>query len=148
MTELRNVQFEDEDFRAVLTEIEEADDEAETLMATTRGKVQGIRKRQKNRIKIAKQELGIPSDVLRAVLKQRKLETKLKRLTEEVSDDQIETYEDCAGQFSLFAPVEGEAKAPTAAQAAAKQRKADIKAKSEEEQAEGAKALEELAAVH
>jgi hypothetical protein len=145
MSDLRKNSFEDDDFRTVLTEIEEADEEAESIMASARGKVSAIRKRQKNRIKIAKQELGIPSDVLRAVLKQRKLEQKLKALAGDVSDDLIEVYEDAAGQFSLFAPAEGEAPAETGAQAAARERKAEIAAASHAEQAEGAAALEELA---
>ncbi|MEX0684023.1 MAG: hypothetical protein WD472_11305 [Dehalococcoidia bacterium] len=143
-TEFRNTAFADDDFRQVLGEIEEMDAEAETIMASARGKVQGIRKRQKNRKKIAKSELGIPGDVLNAVLKQRKLETQLKRISEEVADELIELYEDCSGQFSLFASADGEAPAETAAQAAARQRKAEIAAVSEREQAEGAAALDEL----
>jgi hypothetical protein len=151
VTEQRKNTFEDEDFRQVIAEIEEADEEAEEIMASARGKVSSIRTRQKNRIKIAKQELQIPSDVLRAVLKQRKLERKLKLLAENVPDDMIEVYEDAAGQFSLFAVGDDE-EVPTgnAAQAAARLRKSKIDEVTEREQAEGAAALEELAgeAVH
>lgn len=136
--------YDDDDFLAVLQELEELDDEAESIMATARGKVSGIRTRQKNRIKIAKQELMIPSDVLGAVRRQRKLERKLKLLAESVADDMIEVYEDAAGQFSLFRPDDGVPAKP-AAQTAAEQRKAEIAAVTEREQAEGEKALAELA---
>ena len=142
-TELRRNGYADEDFRTVVSELEEMDEEAEHLLSTARGKVQNIRKRQKNRIKIAKVELGIPDDVLKAVLKQRKLERKLEALAGEIADDLIEVYEDAAGQFSLFHTDEGEQ--VTAAQAAA--RKAADKAREahEAEQAEGQAALDELA---
>ena len=134
----------DDDFRTVIQEIEDADDEAETVMATARGKVSGIRTRQKNRIKIAKQELNIPSDVLRAVLKQRKLERKLKMLAESVSDDLVEVYVDASGQFSLF----GASDEP-AAQVAAREHQSDIEKITEAEQQEGENVLNELAgAVH
>jgi hypothetical protein len=143
--------WEDEDFRAVLKEIEDMRDDSADIMATARGKVMNNKKREKNRIKIAKQELGIDSTILRTILKQREIERKLQKLTEDVSDDMIDVYEDAAGQFSLFAPADGEAPAETAAQAAARQRKAKIDEVTEREQAEGAKALDELAggeAVH
>lgn len=141
--------YDDDDFLQVIQEIEDADDEAESIMATARGKVSGIRTRQKNRIKIAKQELQIPSDVLRAVLKQRKLERKLKLLADSVADDMVEIYVDASGQFSLFAPEEG-APVMTAAQAAAEKRRDEIARITEQEQAEGEQALAELAgeAVH
>jgi hypothetical protein len=136
--------YDDDDMRQVIQEIEDADDEAETIMASARGKVSGIRTRQKNRIKIAKQELQIPSDVLRAVLNQRKLERKLKMLAESISEDMAEVYVDASGQFSLFRPDEGEPAKP-AAQAAAEERQADVAAREAAEQAEGEKALSELA---
>lgn len=136
--------YDDEDMRQVIQEIEDADDEAETIMATARGKVSGIRTRQKNRIKIAKQELRIPSDVLRAVLKQRKLERKLKLLAESVSDDMAEVYVDASGQFSLFKPEDGGTAKP-AAQAAAEERQAEAAAREAQEQADGEAALAELA---
>lgn len=144
MTEQQRNGYDDDDFRQVIQEIEEADDEAESIMATARGKVSGIRTRQKNRIKIAKQELQIPSDVLRAVLRQRKLERKLKLLADSVADDLVEVYVDAAGQFSLFAPEDG-APVLTAAQAAAEQRRDEIARITEQEQAEGEAALAELA---
>ena len=136
--------YEDDDFRQVIAEIEDADEEAESIMATARGKVSAIRTRQKNRIKIAKQELRIPSDVLRAVLKQRKLEQKLKDLASTVPDDLIEVFEDASGQFSMFAPSGDDAPAETSAQAAARQRREEVQAVTDREQEEGAAALDEL----
>ena len=136
--------FDDDDFHQVIQEIEEADDEAESIMATARGKVSGIRTRQKNRIKIAKQELQIPSDVLRAVLKQRKLERKLKLLADSVADDLVEVYEDAAQHFGLFADTP----LGQAAVAAATARKTEVDKRHDEEQAAGAEALAELTQVH
>ena len=143
-SEYRRNSYADEDFRQVISEMEEMDEEAEHLMSTARGKVQNIRKRQKNRIKIAKAELGIPDDVLKAVLKQRKLERKLEALASEISDDHIEVYEDASGQFGLFASPDGE-QVP-AAQAAARKAAEQAREAHEAEQAEGERALNELAA--
>lgn len=148
--EYRRNGYADEDFATVISEMEEMDEEAEQLMSTARGKVQNIRKRQKNRIKIAKAELGIPDDVLKAVLKQRKLERKLEALACEISDDLIEVYEDAAGQFSLFKAEEGQ-EAVSAAQAAARKAAEVAHEQEEAEQAEGARVLDEMAgkgAVH
>lgn len=150
MTEQRKNSYEDSDFLTVLKEIEEMHDEVETVMASARGKVAGIKARIKNRIKIADKELQIPPDILRAVLSQRKLERQIKNLAASVKDDLIEVFEDAAGQFSLFAPADGEEAKP-AAQAAAEQRKAEIQKITDEEQQAGAEALDELAsgeAVH
>lgn len=150
MTEQRKNSYEDADFLTVLNEIEEMHDEIETVMASARGKVGGIKTRIKNRIKIADKELQIPPDILRAVLSQRKLERQIQNLAASVKDDLIEVFEDAAGQFSLFAPAD-DAEAKPAAQAAAEQRKAEIQEVTDREQAEGAAALDELAsseAVH
>ena len=149
-TELRRNGYDDDDFRSVISEMEEMDEEAEHLMSTARGKVQNIRKRQKNRVKIAKAELGIPSDVLNAVLKQRKLERKLEKLASEISEDMIEVYEDASGQFSLFHTDDGEPQV-TAAQAAARKATEQAREAHEAEQSEGGAVLDEMAgkaAVH
>src|SRR5690606_4491832 len=136
--------YADEDFAQVIAEIEEMDEEIASIQATAAGKIGGVKTRKSNRIKIAKQELGIPTDVLKAVLKQRDLERKLQKLAGGVPDDLIEVYEDASGQFSLFKAEEGHPAKP-AAQAAAEQRAAEIQKITDEEQAEGAAALDELA---
>ena len=135
--------YADEDFAQVIAEIEEMDEEIASIQATAAGKIGGVKTRKSNRIKIAKQELGIPSDVLTTVLKQRVLERKMQKLAGGVPDDLIEVYEDAAGQFSLFKPDEGK-KAKPAAQAAAEQRAAEIQKITDEEAAEGEAALNEL----
>lgn len=140
--------YEDEDFRTVLAELDEMDAEAEAVMASAKGKVSGIRKRQKNRIKIADKELNIPPTILRAIRAQRKLERQMQALADDLPDDLAEVYEDAAGQFSMFAPEDDEDEPETAAQAAAKKRTAAAAAHQEQEQAEGAAALDELAKVH
>lgn len=136
--------YEDSDFELVISEIEEMDDEIETISATARGKISGVKTRQKNRITIAKQELGIPTDVLKAVLKQRKLERQLAKISAGVPDDMVELYADAAGQFSFLKPDE-EHPQDNAAQVAARQRAADIQKVTDEEQQAGADALDELA---
>ena len=135
--------YEDSDFEQVIAEIEEADDEIETISATARGKISAVKTRQKNRIKIAKQELGIPTDVLKAVLKQRRLERQLAKISAGIPDDEVELYADAAGQFSFLKPTEDHPQ-DNAAQVAARQRMADIQRVTDEEQAAGQEALDEL----
>lgn len=142
--EQRRNTYEDADFAQVIAEIEEMDEEIASIKATAAGKVGGVKTRKANRIKIAKQELGIPSDVLKAVLQQRGLERQMQALAGGVPDDLIEVFEDASGQFSLFKPAEGK-KAKPAAQAAAEQRAAEIQKITDEEAAEGEAALNELA---
>lgn len=136
--------YEDGDFELVISEIEEMDEEIETISATARGKISGVKTRQKNRITIAKQELGIPTDILKAVLKQRKLERQLAKISAGVPDDMVELYADAAGQFSFLKP-DDEHPQDNAAQIAARKRQAEIDEVTEQEQAEGAEALEDLA---
>lgn len=150
MTEQRRNSYSDEDFAQVIAEIEEMDEEIASIQATAAGKIGGVKTRKANRIKIAKQELSIPTDVLKAVLKQRDLERKLQKLAGGVPDDLIEVYEDASGQFSLFKAEEGQPTKPSA-QAAAEQRAAEIQKITDEEQQAGQEALDELAgeqAVH
>lgn len=140
----RRNSYEDADFAQVVAEIEEMDEEIASIKATAAGKIGGVKTRKSNRIKIAKQELGIPSDVLKAVLAQRVLERKLQKLAGGVPDDLIEVYEDASGQFSLFKAEEGQPAKPSA-QAAAEQRAAEIQKVTDEEQQAGADALKQLA---
>lgn len=140
--QLRN-SFDDADFAQVIAEIEEMDEEISSIQATAAGKIGGVKTRKSNRIKIAKQELGIPTDVLKAVLKQRDLERKLQKLAGGVPDDLIEVYEDASGQFSLFKAEDGQTAKP-AAQAAAEQRAAAIQAATDAEAEEGAAVFDQL----
>lgn len=135
--------YEDADFLQVLQEIEEADDEIETISATARGKISGVKTRQKNRIKIAKAELGIPTDVLKAVLKQRKLERQLAKISASIPDDEVELYTDAAGQFSFLKP-DAEHPQDNAAQVAARQRMAEQEEREAAEIEEGGQVLNEM----
>lgn len=136
--------YEDADMELVIAEMEEMDEEIETIGATARGKISGVKTRQKNRIKIAKAELGIPSDLLKAVLKQRKLERQLANISAGIKDDEVELYADAAGQFSFLKPDEDHP-GDNAAQVAARRRAADLAALNEQEQVEGERVLAELA---
>lgn len=135
--------YADEDFAQVIAEIEEMDEEIASIQATAAGKIGGVKTRKSNRIKIAKQELGIPTDVLKAVLKQRDLERKLQKLAGGVPDDLIEVYEDASGQFSLFKVEEGQTAKP-AAQAAAEESAAERNALEAAEQDEGAAVFDQM----
>jgi len=139
----RKNSYNDEDFAQVIAEIEEMDEEIASIQATAAGKIGGVKTRKSNRIKIAKAELGIPSDVLKAVLKQRDLERKLQKLAGGVPDDLIEVYEDASGQFSLFKAEEGQPAKP-AAQAAAEQRAAEIQAATDADAEAGAAVFDQL----
>lgn len=139
--------YEDSDFELVISEMEEMDDECETISATARGKISAVKTRQKNRVKIAKAELGIPSDLLKAVLKQRKLERQLAKISAGIPDDQVELYADAAGQFTFLKPDAAHPQ-DNAAQVAARQRIEAIQKITDEEAAAGAEALDQLAQVH
>jgi hypothetical protein len=147
MTEhLRNQMFEDADFKDVLKEIEDHVDEIGGIMASAMGKAAGIRKKIKAIKKRAKDDLAIPSAILNASLKTRKLERQLQNIAGDVPDELAEIWVDVSGQFSMFAPVEGEeagdGETPTVA--AARRRKAAADANQEAEQKEGAEALDGL----
>lgn len=148
MTDYKANTYDDADMRDIITEIEGLDDEAEKIMAAARGKVGGLRRKQKAAKKRAKDDLAIPMGVLVPLLKQRALERKLQKLVGDVSEDLIEVFEDAAGQFSLFAPEADEPKQEPVAQRAARRAAKKAKANQEAEIEEGAKVLDELAAVH
>jgi hypothetical protein len=139
--------FEDEDLKTVLAELDKMDEEAKEVMASALGKVSAIRKRQKNRIKIADKELKIPPAIIRTLRKQRKLERQLQDLADDVPEDLIELYADAAGQFSFLAPdaEEGDGtEVVTPAQRAARKAAKAAADNAQAEQQEGAEALEEL----
>lgn len=148
MTDYKSNTYDDDDMRAVLSILDEKDEEAESIMASARGKVAAIRKWQKAEIKRAKDDLGIPTGVLKPLRKQRKLEAQLQKIADDVSEDLIDVYEDAAGQFSLFAPEGDEPEGATPAQIAAHRSAAAAREQQEQEQREGEEALNELAAVH
>lgn len=134
--------WEDDDFRQIVDEIEEMEDERADVKAEAASKSLNISNRIKNRKTQAK-ALGIPLTVLGAVLKQRKLERQLSEIAKSIPDDDIELYEDASGQFGWLPPVDG----LSPAQVAAKQVREDSDRRHEAEQDEGARVLEELAGV-
>jgi hypothetical protein len=145
VTEYARNTYDDEDMKAILTEIEDHESEIEKIMASAMGKAAGIRKKIKAVKKRAKDDLAIPMGVLVPLLKVRKLDRQRKKIEDDVSEELIEVYVDAAGQFSMFAPVhtegdhEVEPEKPWPDDEAAKSRDAA-------EQAEGEKVLE--GAVH
>ncbi len=143
--------YDDDDMKALLDVLDEKDAEALEIMASAMGKVAGIRKWQKAEIKRAKDDLGIPTGVLKPLRKMRALEKQMRKVADEVAEDLVEVFEDAVGQFSFLAPADAETAEPEndAARAAA-QRKAEVAEVTEREQAEGEAVLDELAgeAVH
>jgi hypothetical protein len=150
MTDYQTNGYEDDDFRKILIEIEEFEDQKVSIRAEAAGKCGGIAKKIKNAKATAK-ALGIPLSVLGASIKARKLERQLQKLADDIPEDLIEVWEDAAGQFSMFRPADGENNdepdAPIAKKAARKA-KTKAQANAEAEQAEGAEVLDGLAAVH
>lgn len=144
--EYRKNSYSDDDMKALLDVLDEKDAEALEIMASAMGKVAGIRKWQKAEIKRAKDDLGIPTGVLKPLRKMRALEKQMRKVADEVAEDLVEVFEDAVGQFSFFAPAEAEAAEPeTAAARAAADRKAAVAEVTEREQAEGEAVLDELA---
>ena len=144
MTEQIRNSWDDDDFRSVVLEIEEMEDEKSQIMATARGKAMKVSERIKNRKKIAKQELRVDTDILNAVLKDRKLDRQKAKLAESIPDEKMELWIDAAGQFA-FIPPNAEHPGESVAQAAARKRMAEIDEVTEREQQEGAAVLDELA---
>eukprot|EP00873_Tetraselmis_striata_P020737 jgi/Tetstr1/441001/TSEL_029269.t1 len=140
MTQLSNL-YEDEDFKAVIDEIEGMDAEVEEIMASARGKASKIREAQKRKKKMAKQELNIPTEILNASLKSRKLERQLQRIAQGVPEEMVELWADAAGQFSFLKPKDGE----NTVQAAARAEMLAQREREEAEQREGNAVLEEMA---
>lgn len=144
MTEFKANTFDQDDMAAVLSEYDDMDVEAEEIMAEARGRVGGIRKRQKEHLRRAADELGIPTAISKPLIKQRKLELKLKRNAESVSEEWTEVFEEASGQFSLFAPDEDEEPTETVAEMAAKRRAKKAKVDQEAEQEVGTAVLDSL----
>lgn len=135
--------YEDADLKQQLAAVEALEAEKAEIMAEALGRCSGIAKRIKNEIKTAK-ALGIPTRSFNALRKVRKLEKKLQEAAADVPDDEIELFEDMTGQFSFLQPEDGE----TASHAAARKATSMSRAAHEAEQAEGAAALDSIAAVH
>lgn len=140
--------YDDGDFRQQLDAIEALEEEKLSIRMTAASECSKVAKRIKNEKATAK-ALGIPLAILNTSLKSRKLERQLQALAEDIPEDLAEVWIDAAGQFSMFAPTEGQKPddAPVATKAARKAAR-QAAANAEREQAEGAEVLDGLAAVH
>jgi hypothetical protein len=142
--EQRRNSYEPEDLENLVGEVEEMRGEAQEILASARGKAGNIKKREQTLIKSREKELGIPQKIVRAALRQRELERLLQKNAESVGDDLVEMYVEASGQMSMFKPVEGQS-VSTPGEAAAIAARAAIQKVTDEEQAAGAEALNELA---
>lgn len=143
--EQRKNGYEDSDFRDIINEIEGFKAEQAEIRASAAGKCSALAKRIKNSKATAK-ALGIPLAIVNASLKARDLERQLQDVADSIPDDLAEVWVDASGQFSMFAPADGEdASENSAATAAAKRRADAARAHHEAEQAEGAAVLDDLA---
>lgn len=130
--------FDDDDLRQIVERIDEA-------KATERDEKKAASDKRKRAIKIIEAEaknVGVPLASLRKLIKVRDLEAKLKAEVEGLPEDEIEVFADMEGQLSFLRPINAD---ETPGQVAARQRIADLAAINEVEQAEGEKALAELA---
>lgn len=138
--------YEDDDMRQLIGEIETLEAEKVSIRAKAAGECGGVAKKIGNAKGRAK-ELGIPLAILNGLLKTRKLERQIAAAGNTIPDELAELWVEASGQFSFLAPEGEEPPEPgeTAAQRAARQRKADADAHHEAEQAEGDRVLGELA---
>lgn len=142
--EQRRNSYEPEDLAKIIGEVEELREDTQEILAAARGKAGNNKKREINVIKMAEKELGIPQKIVRASLRQRDLERQLQKNAESVGDDLVEMYVEASGQMSMFKPVEGQS-VSTPGEAAAIAARAAIQKVTDEEQAAGSEALNELA---
>lgn len=137
--------YEDDDMRQLIGEIETLEAEKVSIRAKAAGECGGVSKKignAKGRVK----ELGIPLAILNGLLKTRKLERQIEAAGQGIPDDLAELWLEASGQFSFLAPEGEEPPEPgeTAAQRAAKQRKAEADANHEAEQQAGEEVLKDL----
>lgn len=130
--------YDDDDLRQVVERIDAAKE-------TERTEKQAAADKRKRAIKIIEteaQNVGIPLKSLRKLIKVRTLEAKLQAEVDGLPEDEIEIFADMEGQLSFLRPVNAD---ETPGQVAARKRIAEIAAINEVEQAEGERALAELA---
>lgn len=130
--------YDDSDLHQIVERIDEA-------KATERDEKKAASDKRKRAIKIIEAEaknVGVPLASLRKLIKVRELQAKLKAEVDKLPEDEIEVFADMEGQLSFLRPVTID---ETPGQVAARQRIAEIAAINELEQAEGEKALAELA---
>lgn len=142
----RNVPYEDSDMRQVIGEIETMLDEQTTIKAKSAADCGVIARRVKARKKAAT-SLGIKTKLLNRLLKQRALERQLRDNAGEVDEADAEIFLEASGQFSMFAPVEGEELAPKdepVAKKAARRAAKVAEAHQAREQEEGKRVLDSV----
>jgi hypothetical protein len=136
--EQRRNGFDDDDLAQVVERIDAAKE-------TEREEKQAASDKRKRAIKIIEAEaknVGIPLASLRRLIKVRDLQTKLKAEVGKLPEDELEVFSDMEGQLSFLRPV---SVLETPGMVAVRLRQAEIAAVTEAEQAEGEKALAELA---
>lgn len=151
--QLRN-SANDEDWIQALQEVEEITvDEAEAERERHKSAAATIREKAKRKKKMLCAELGIDAEVFDAMLadraEDRKYQAAKAKRAEKIPDTKVEMFLDALGQFSWLPPAEGP-EPETPAARAARERIEAIQRITDEEQAAGAEALDELAgeAVH
>lgn len=147
--QLRN-SANDEDWIKALEEVEELTvDEADAERDRHKSAMATIREKVKRKKKMLCAELGIDREVFDAMLadraEDRKYQAAKAKRAEKMPDTKVEMFLDALGQFSWLPPTEDGAEAETPAERAARERIEAIQKVTDEEQAEGAAALNELA---
>jgi len=139
MTDFKRNGYDDEDALQLIQRIEELKAKKASIMAAARGECAGVQKQIKNAMAEAK-DINLPAASLRTILRRRELEWQIDNLGEGVPEDEAEIYEDMAGQFCMFAPIEDEATDDADGEAADEPPAFDNDA----EQAAGAEALSQV----
>lgn len=152
--QLRN-SANDEDWIQALQEVEEITvGEADAEKERHKSAAATIREKAKRKKKMLCAELGIDAEVFDAMLadraEDRKYQASKAKRAEKMPDTKVEYFLDALGQYGWLPPVEGP-DAETPAERAARERIEAIQKITDEEQAAGAEALDDLAgseAVH
>lgn len=151
--QLRN-SASDEDWIQALEEVEAITAEIDDEKAASKDRIATIKDRQKRKVEMLCRELGMDKEVFKAMLadraEDRKYQASKAKRAEKIPDTKVEYFLDALGQYGWLPPVEGP-DAETPAERAARERIEAIQKITDEEQAAGAEALDELAgseAVH
>ena len=148
MTEQLRNSASDEDWLQALQEVEAIAAEIDEEKEASKARIATIKDRQKRKVEMLCRELGMDKEVFKAMLadraEDRKYEAAKAKRAAKIPDSKVEVFLDALGQFSWLPPAEG-AEPETPAERAARERIEAIQRVTDQEQAEGAAALDELA---
>lgn len=110
MTDYKQNAYDDDDMRQVLAKWRKLEKQKLSVLATARGEASGFAGKQKDLIKEAADDLGIPRAVLRPLIRKLKKAEEIKAIDDGVDEEYREVYADASGQFQFWPEDEEEAK--------------------------------------